>query len=369
MSLPTYIRKRRVANPALYLAEKMGSEFSKNFKAKLATTPPAQLPELINALFTQFSTPGLWMRVMQCLKQWEQDFDGYYINPTKRHVRPFWLIPVKEAEQAITLTAAGTPGDTAKGISFEVDTQGHFEIEYAMFVATSGEFLVEIFDPNIPRFLQNTEIHARTIAGTARRPFIWPESYFVNVQNAKRTIQMNFRNLSANPNTIRWCFHGRRWYHKESDAPVQRAIEERFARMEKTYTYFQTLNLGLSGYPPSTPEGANPPGLTLAAGQVLQENTAPFFQADDQADTEVYYLTAVSAGRYDWKLREKQSGRILANGEVSDLSGWGDGEFPFVLSETFFFERNYVLLFEVRDTSGAPNIIYPTLTGRRLQYA
>jgi len=369
VSLPTYVRQRRTPNPAIYLAQKLGPEFGKNFQNRLAQTPPNQIPNLMQTLIADWQTPGLWTRVLQAFHEWENDFDGYYINPTKRHVRPFWLVPKLASEQVVTLAAAGTPGDRVTQISYEIDTQGHFEIAYAMFSATSPDFLVEISDPNIPRNLQNAEIHALGVGGSAQRPFIWPESYFMNVQEASRTLQMNFRNLSAQENSIRWLFHGRRWYHKEAPANVQRAMWDRFARMEKTYTYFQTLNLMESGYPPSTAEGANPPGITLSAGQILQENSAPFFKADDAADTEVYFLTVKSTGSFNFKLREKQSGRILANGSVASVSGWGTGEFPFVLAETFLFERNYVLLLELEDTSGAENIIYPTLTGRRLQYA
>jgi len=346
MSLPTYIRKRRVPRPQDYLRQQL------NCSEQEA------------------------LRFLQALKAWENDFEGYYINPTKRHVRPFWLVPKLVSEQNVALTPAGTPGARQAGIAFEVDTQGHFEIAYAMFKATDddgndvSDFLVEIFDGgNNMKGLQNTELHAVAVAGSARRPFIWPETYFLNVQNAPRTMFMNFRNLSTGNLNIRWVFHGRRWYHKEATPEVQRAIQEKFDRMEKTYTYFLTLSLAASNYTPSTPEGANAPGITLASGQQLLEGQAPFFWATDEADTEVHYLTYRATGPFEFQLREAESGRTLSNGFVQVTSGWGDGEFPFVFPETLLMERNYKVLFEVRDLSGAENIIYPVLTGRRLQYA
>lgn len=337
MSLPTYVKQRRTPKPEDFLARNLN----------------VSIPEA--------------MRILQVYKQWEEgDFVGYYINPTKRHVRPFWLLPRDAAEQELTLAAAGAPGDQAKLIQFQVDTQGHFEMAYTMFQATSPEFLVEIMDGgNNLKGLQNQPLHARTIAGNARRPLIWPETYFLNVQNAPRTMMMNFRNLSALENKVRWCFHGRRWYHKEAPPNVQLAIEKRFGRMEKTYTYFLTL----SPESMSPPENANAPGLTLAAGQLLQEGQAPFFWATDEADTEIHKLTVVSTGPFEFQLRERQSGRTLSNGFVQVTNGWGDGEFPFVWAETFLIERNYQVIFEVRDLSGAENIIYPTMIGRRLQYA
>ncbi len=344
MSLPTYIRKRRVARPQDFIAQSTGKSVAE---------------------VTRF---------LQELKKWENDFQGYYINPTKRHVRPFWLVPKFPEEQAITLQPAGSVGDRIQGVTFEVDTQGHFELAYAMFTAQDdqgnpvSDFLCEIFDGgNNMKGLQNKEIHAAAVAGSARRPFIWPETYFVNTQDAARTLFMNFRNVSASVITIRWAFHGRRWYHLEASPEVQRAIREKFERAEKTYTYFLTLTL--DGYPTTSPEGANAPAITLAAAQTLQENSAPFFWATNEADTEVHKLTYKSTGPFEFQLREQESGRTLSNGWVQVTSGWGDGEFPFILPESFLMERNYKVLFEVRDLSGAQNVIYPVLTGRRLQYA
>ncbi|MGH8898200.1 MAG: hypothetical protein ACRDZ4_14565 [Egibacteraceae bacterium] len=341
MSLPTFIKLRQTPRPEDYLARHL------NVSAQQA------------------------MRILQLYKKWqEEDVVGYYINQTKRHVRPFWLVPKLLTEQQVTLAPAGAPGDRVPGITFEIDTQGHFEIAYSMFQADSSDFVVTIMDGgNNNKQLMNTDVHAATIAGNAQRPLIWPETYFLNVQNAPRQLTMNFRNLSPLQNRVRWCFHGRRWYHMESPPEVQRKMEERWGRMEKTYTYFITLSLAEAGYGPSTPEGANPPGLTLAAGQALIENAAPIFWATDEADTEVHKLAAISTGPFEFQLREAQSGRTLSNGFIQVTNGWGDGQFPFIFAETFLFERNYKVLFEVRDLSGAPNIIYPTMIGRRLQYA
>lgn len=341
MSLPTYIKRRRIHNPAFYLAEKLAKE-------------------------TGRQDVGFYNRIMQVLKQWEKDFDGYYINPAKRHVRPYWLLPRLEEEQELALGAAGSATDEERNIQFLVDTQGHFEICYAMFFAASNDFVVEIMDGgNNNKKLMNTEIHARTIAGSARKPFIWPESYFLSVQDAPRTINMNFRNLSAAANTIRWAFHGRRWFHKEADPETQRMLQEKFGLMEKTYTYFLTTQPLGSG----TPEGANPPAITLAANQALVENAAPVFISTDEADFEAHKLTYFATGAFEFQLIDVRSGRSLSNGWVRVTTGWGDGEFPFMLPETLLIERNYRVQFWVRDLSNAENRVYPVLVGRRMQYA
>lgn len=337
MSLPTYIRNRR--------------HRPEEFLARAFNLPVAAAKKIVTAY-----------------RWWEEnDYDGYYINPPKRHVRPFWLVPKLPAEQEVVLGPAGSATDTAKLVEFQVDTQGHFEVGYTMMQALSTMFLVEILDGgNNNKSLMNVPVHARTIAGSARRPLIWPESYFLNVENAPRSLFCNFRNLSPSENRVRWTFHGRRWYHKEAPGFVQEAIFKRFQRMEKTYTYF----LALQGLQPFTAEGATPGAVTLAPGQLLQENSAPFFKATDEADTEVQKTAVFSDGPFEFQLRESQSGRSLSNGFIRVESGWGDGEFPFVFGgETFLIERNYEVLFEVRNLHTTTNRVFPTMIGRRLQYA
>ena len=372
MSLPTYIRRRNQPDPAQYLTDVLGKEFGEKLQAHLNANPKMTAAQVVGGMIDDLKTPAYWTRVLQARNAWESDYAGYYINPSKRHVRPFWLVPTLESEQCVILSPAGTAGDAISNIQFDVDTQGHFEIAYFMFQSTDPNFLVTIADGgNNNKLMMNAEIHARTIAGTARRPFILPETYFLNAQNAKRTFSMSFRNLYANgSNAIRWCFHGRRWYHKEAPPEVQRAMENRFGLMEKTYTYFLTLQQNPPSLNPNTPQGANLPGLTLAAGETLYENSAPFFKSTDEADTEIHKLTCTADGPFEFQLRERQSGRTLSNGFIRAENGWGDGEFPYILPETFLLERNYEILFEVHDLSGLrANVIYPTLTGRRMQYA
>ena len=55
---------------------------------------------------------------------------------------------------------------------------------------------------------------------------------------------------------------------------------------------------------------------------------------------------------------------------MDNSSGFGTGAFPFVLPETLLMERNYKLGFEVQNLSAVRTLsIFPTLVGRRLQYA
>lgn len=338
MSLPTYIRRRRVPDPVAYLDNAFGR--------KQVETGPA-----------------FWNRVLQLHKQWQEDYDGFYINPAKRSVRPWWLVADRAADQA--LVVAGNA--TSAFIPFTIDTTGHYEVSYIMHQATSTNYVVEIFDGgnNMKKFM-NQEIHAETIAGTARRPFVLPESWVFNVEDAPRTIFVRFRDRSGSSNTIRWCFHGRRWFQKEAIAPVQEAIYRRFQRRERLFSYFLTLD----GIPTGSTEDDNTPAIRLTADQSVIENRAPYFWTTDEADTELIKMTFRSTGVFEFQLREFQNGgRILSNGFIRNTMGMGDGEFPFVFPEGYLLERNHKLGIDLRDLSSAQNDIYLTVIGRRLQYA
>lgn len=274
---------------------------------------------------------------------------GIYINPAKRHVRPYWLTsqaPATPTPQIVSIPAGGT----TPPIPFPIDTQGHFEIFYTMFQATDPRVEINIFDPGTRRNLMNRGIRLPTIAGTATRPFYWPESYFLNVDNGPRELQVSFTDFSGAPNDVRLVFYGRRLYQNEAPPAVQEEMIRYFASKERTNVYFLTT------------ENA----ITVPALGILSGPTAPVFQATDEASTEVMKMSIVNDGAFEFQLREQRNNRTLSNNPVHVVDGWGTGQFPFVLQETFLIERNYDVDFEITDLSGAENNIFATMTARRL---
>lgn len=270
-----------------------------------------------------------------------------FINKLKRHVREFWI-----TSQPKTITLA--PGASIERVPFEVDTQGHFEWIYLMAFATDPEFTIKIFDPGTRRDLMNEEIHANTIAGTAQRPGILVESYLLNTENGARELQFALRNLALIENNIEIVLAGRRWYHRESPPDVQAEIRKHFMMKERTTHYWLTTKGGAFTVPG---------GATL-----LAPVSAPQFEADDEADTEVFKITARSTGAFEFRLRERASNRTLMNEFVRVENGWGTAQFPFVFQESLLIERNYDVFLEVRDLSGQDNTIFATLHCRRLWY-
>ncbi len=270
----------------------------------------------------------------------EKETGRIYINPAKRHVKPYWLV-------TDPVTIALGANATSNPIPMLIDTQGHYEIFYSMFQST-GDFTINIFDPGTRRFLMNREIHNRTIAGTARRPHIWPESYFMNVENAQRSLLVTFRDLSGNPNNIRFTLVGRRFYHKESPPEIQAKMTEFFNKKERTNVYFLTTDDPIA---------------------LLANATATFdIRTTDEADTEIFKLMSVQDGIFEFDLLDASTGRTFMNGLIRQEVGFGDNEFPFILPESLVLERNYRLQARITDLSGAPNNIFLTFGSRRLYY-
>jgi hypothetical protein len=268
------------------------------------------------------------------------------INKLKAHVRSFWIT---SAPKAIVVPALGT----VRQVPYVVDTQGHFEWAYLMSRQTSPAFTVNIFDPGTRRNLMNNPIHAATLLGTAQRPGMLVETYLLNTENAGRELQFDFTDLSGAPNTVETVLHGRRWYQNEAPPDVQADIRKKFQQRERTTAYWLTTKVS---------------PIVLGAGGELINNLAPLIEADDEADTEVFKLTASSTGPFEFRLRELASNRTLSNDFIRVESGFGTAQFPFVFQESLLIERNYDVAIDIRDVSGAPNTIFLTFWCRRLWY-
>lgn len=270
-----------------------------------------------------------------------------FINPAKRHVKPYALVT-----RPTIVTVAG--GGSSPPITMPIDTQGHFESFYAVCDRT-GPATVTLFDPGTNRFLMNREIHIDTIvsglSGTGgQRPFIWPESYFFNVEDAGRAMIVQFRDLSGDTNDIRFMLEGRRFYTKEAPPEIYQKMYEYFGRKERTNVYFLT-----------TDQEVNLPAATT--------DTAAFARVTDEADYEVFKIASVSDGPFEWTIRDTGTGRILSNDFHTNTMRTGTAEFPFIFVEPLLVERNYQLQINFRNLSGVPNRVFFTMIGRRLYYA
>jgi hypothetical protein len=272
-----------------------------------------------------------------------------FINPAKRHCKPYSLLT---NPAMVTLQALGGSPPT----TMPIDTQGHFEAFYAICDRT-GPATITIYDPGRQNFLMNREIHMDTIVSGlsgagGQRPFIWPESYFMNVEDAGRAFVVQFRDLSNGVNDIRFMLEGRRFYTKESPPDVYAKMYEYFGKKERTNVYFLTTDQD----------------ITLPAAGAPTETNA-FARVTDEADFEIFKICSVSDGPFEYNLRDTGTGRLLSNGWHTNTMRSGTAEFPFIFIEPLLVERNYQLQITFRNLSGVANRVWFTMIGRRLSYA
>lgn len=272
-----------------------------------------------------------------------------FINPSKRYVPSYWL-----TTNPNRVVAIGAGATTAPQL-LPVDSQGHFEIFYAM-CERDAACTIRIFDPGRSTELMNREVHIDTItsgvSGNASlRPFIWPESYFLNVEDAGRALTVQFRDLSGVGGNIRYALCGRRFYTKESPPDVYEKMFQYFGRKERTNVYFLTTDV-------ATQIGAGVGTELVATARVT-----------DEADFEMFKITSVHDGPYEFMLRNRSNGRALMSDFIHVDLGTGTAEFPFILPEPWLVERNYQVEIVFRNLQAGANNVFFTMTGRRLYYA
>jgi hypothetical protein len=316
--------------------------------------------------------------------------DGrFQVDPAKKHITPFTLVsePEEVTVPGAQLMCPGVfaGGNVDKAVIFPIDNKGPFEVCYSSFHAefTEGpdtgkptdQFMVVIFDPDMEPLLMNREIHARTIAGgfgssigggietasqsAAGRPLVWPESFFMDPEANGKALFMGYRNLSIYAIKVKWAFHGIRYYDVSTFEKARKEKERIAGPGKVSFPYFYTTDTN----------------VRLAAGASFDFHV----RLTDEADVEIFKMAKYSDAPFLWRIQEKAGKRQLdnagpgatgfPNGVHSDF-GWGDGEFPFIPYESFYYEQNSkVIITFVNSLSSEQNRIFPTLVCRKIHHA
>lgn len=283
-------------------------------------------------------------------------------NPLKKYVKPYTL-----SIEGGSLSLA--PNEISDPIPMVIDNKGHFEILEAFFRSSQAEgFTVMLFDPDNRPFLMNREIHVATFAsgggtatlyeifgsvGSAGRPFRWPESLFMNIEEHGRAIFAVFRNLSPNTNVIRFGLHGLRWFNMQAPQKIADRMQQIYRTRFRTMPFFYTTDRFLS-----------------VAGGGSGDFTIRF---TDEAWTEWVKSMAVKTADFNVRIMETSTQRsYMADvdkdtpGFVPDVNVFGDGEFPFLNWETHLFEPNFKLTFQIANPGQGVNTIWITLGCRKI---
>lgn len=272
-----------------------------------------------------------------------------YINPLKRFVKPRWYLPNFQPSATpwiIPLAALGNSGDVP--IEFD-EGNGHAELWSAMAIS-DGPFEITILDQGRRYGWSNRAIQSGTLFGVVQRPFIFPETYFLNVEVGTRQLTVNLTDLSGAPNNVRLAFHGRAFLHKDTTDEIKEAMEAKFGDKEKTLLYFLM---------PQQPILAAAPGVPVN-GEFVCPSDWPI---------EIRKLTAQSIPGgvpFDFTLVDGSNGRSYTNDNRLVLHSdmiFGNAQFPGIPYESLLLPRNWRLRFTLTNLGIAPANFYLTLSG------
>ena len=84
--------------------------------------------------------------------------EGLGINPIKPHVRSYWLADPNQTTIVLAASGGANQAGAVGELNFLIDFQGHFDWCSIVGVST-GDFVLEFFDPGSQRRLQNRPIH------------------------------------------------------------------------------------------------------------------------------------------------------------------------------------------------------------------
>lgn len=283
------------------------------------------------------------------------------VNELKRYVKPFTL-----TTEPFEVTLAAD--EVSDPIIMPLDGKGHFEIVRAHYQSEQPEgFTVEIFDPGGLQaerpMLMNREVHVATIAAggptdfasaaiingttSAGRPFVWPETFWMNVDEGTKALFVRFRNLSGSENTVRFAFHGNRWYHTLAPTPIADRMIEIYRRRFRTMPYFYTTD----GIVQLDASGSG--DFTMRLG--------------DDGWSEIHKLMSWSNNQdFSALISEVASGKKYMESNLHRKLVFGDGQLPFLMWEPTLFEPNFKLNFNLVDLSGDDNTIWITAASRKV---
>jgi hypothetical protein len=244
-----------------------------------------------------------------------------------------------------------------------IDQTGHFEIAYAL-SQSDGAYKLTITDAGRQYSWMSKPIHIDNIAGTAQRPFIFPESYFLNVANGQRALTVQFTDVSnLHTNNIRFSLHGRRFLYNEAPLEIYSKMKEYFMLKERTNLFFLTtedLTTGLTGI-----GGAN--NIQTTEFRVTSD---AYFEILKMVAVETPVSPATFTG-YEVILEEYSTGRKLMNSAVRGSNVFGTAQYPFIPFESYLLERDYRLKLTVQNLNPNPaeSCDYQfCLIGRRIPY-
>lgn len=294
-----------------------------------------------------------------------QDEQGrIVVNPKKQFIQPFEL-GIDDPNHVVALTAGQRRGP----FPMTAQADGPIELFYVKVLVKDAQasplttYDIDWFldHPGKRKSFMNQDIPLLATAGDAGRPYVLPETIFIP---AIQSLNVTLENRDVAGRQVELLFGGVKYYPNSAPEKIRDEMWSYIARRERTYLYFQTTD----------------EEVVLTAAQV---GAQAFATIPDDADLEIFKLTAQSTGRFACKIKDsmndrglmaqKWDGSLLFGGHVITALGGGiggsGGVYPARWPTTYLCRRSVKMNLEFDDRSGAPNTVRVVMAGRKIAYA
>lgn len=287
-----------------------------------------------------------------------------YINPAKDWIQPFEL-SVDQPNQVVTIPAGGRVGP----FPLSARHDGPIEVFYVKAVVYNSS-LVPVTDYDIDWFLEhpgkriqfsNRFIPLIATAGDAGRPYVLPETIFIPPVQSLNVTLLN--NDAVNERRVELVLGGIKFYPNAAPEKIRREVWEYMDRRERTYAYWQTTDAG----------------VVLTASQV---DASAFATVPDDADLEVFKLSAKSDSAFRTRIRDGQNDRALTAAKIHSSILWGahqataagggvggsGGVFPARWATSWLIRRSLQVQMIFDNLAATQNTVKVVMGGRKISY-
>lgn len=317
------------------------------------------------------------VRTIDDFVRWDPRTQRYITFNWRRQILPSWLT-FSPTDTTLPLTVAAAPALTklvsmvqpytsvegmdmncgtpfeVRSLLFEDDTDGTANANFTVMMREMGEV----------RNFMNAPIHVRCMFGTGQFPAVLREPYMFLSQH---NIQFQFQKISGGAINMRAYLAGAQYFTWASDLikypQAKQEIVTLIRKWQKRRQYITPFWLT-----PDTPgnvfnlvNGVQA-GISVPAGSTVD----CFTKIGDDGHFEAFGFTQVSTGNFNIEIMEVKTRQTLMNGSVTATNAGGDARLPMIFPSAYLFPAGMQLRFRITDQSGATNIVFPTLFGRKI---
>ena len=293
-----------------------------------------------------------------------------FVNPERQFVKPFELT-ISAPNNTFTLPAGGRMGP----FPFTARWDGPLELYYLKVTVgtdagienfiTDYSIRVMIESPGKRKQLMNRPIQLTSIAGTAGRVFVLPETIWLpNPQS----LDITFFSDEAVDRTVEMTIGAIKFYPNQAPEQIRRDLYGYASLRSRTYCYFQTTEAD-----------------TILTAGATQTN---FANVPDDSDLEVFKLTArddnTTAGQsFRTRIRDMATDSAVTGDAIIAPNLWGGhdptpiggniggsgGIFPYRLPTSLLLRRSTQLEFVTTELGGGNHTIQYVMSGRKVENA